>query len=621
MRESFYSNLSKEEIQFYEKWNGNTDESTLNSLITEVFSAQAIDYFDRPAIEYDNQQLTYGELDHRTNQLARFLRDQYGVKKEDRIGLFLNPSVNYPLAMLSVLKSSAAFVPLDPNYPPDRLVYMIEDANLSVIMTVSELADSLPSTTSSILLMDTHQLEIEKYSSDSVDFKIKPSSLAYVIYTSGSTGRPKGVMVEHKGIANMAFAEAHSYQINASDRVLQFASINFDASVCDAFMTWVAGGVLCLIDNQERGAGRAFHDLLRKKKITAVVLTPTLLSATPSDDLPDLKKIGSAGESCTPDLIEKWGKGRHFVNSFGPTENTVVATAAKKQDCYPLITIGKPMPNVRVYTLDEHNKQVGIGKVGEIAMAGIQVARGYHNRPDLTAERFIKDPLDDDASALIYKSGDFGKITAAGNLEYIGRKDDQVKLRGMRIELGEIEGVLNKSAGVTQSSVVLVSMPNGDKRIVAYICGDATAGELRKHITSLLPLHMIPNNFVFISSLPMTPNGKVDKNQLEARAITQETDAAGPPPGTPTEIELANIWALLLKIDTVSTMDNFFELGGDSLLAVQFAESISERLGVEADLKLLMLGRLKELAHHIDELIEKRNSSLWYRLRNKLGLV
>ncbi len=621
MRNAFYSNLPEEEILFYEKWNNNIDDSMLNSLITEVFSTQAICNSDRPAIEYNNQQLTYSELESRTNQLARFLRNQYEVTTEDRIGLFLNPSLDLPLAMLAVLKSSAAFVPLDPNYPADRLSYMVEDANLSVILTISTLVDSLPSTTSPILQIDTHQSEIEKCSADVVESGLKPSSLAYVIYTSGSTGRPKGVMIEHKGIVNMAIAEARSYQINANDRVLQFASINFDASVCDAFMTWVAGGVLCLIDNEDRSAGRALHDLLRKMRITAVVLTPTVLSATSSDDLPELKKIGSAGESCTPDIIEKWGNGRHFVNSFGPTENTVVATAAEKQDCYPSITIGRPMPNVRVYTVDEENKQVKIGQVGEIAIAGVQVARGYHNRPDLTAERFIQDPLNDDASALLYKSGDFGKITAAGNLEYIGRKDDQVKLRGMRIELGEIESMVNKLANVKQSSIVLVSTPNGDKRIVAYICGDTTAGALREHIASLLPVHMIPNHFVFLTSLPMTPNGKVDKKSLEAQAITQSTDAVGPPPGTPTEIELAAIWTSLLEIDTVSTMDNFFELGGDSLLAVRFAESISERLDVEPDLKLLMLGTLKELAEHVIELTEKRNNSRWYRLRSRLGFT
>ena len=621
MRKSFYSNLSEGEIQFYEKWNSNTDDSTLRSLITEVISAQAKHNSNLPAVEYDNKQLTYSELESSTNQLARYLRKNFRVKEEDRIGIFLNSSLYLPLAVLSVLKSSAAFVPLDPNYPQDRLAFMIEDANLSVILSTSDLVDSLPPTACTVLQVDTQQSEFEKLSTDRVDINLHSSSLAYVIYTSGSTGRPKGVMIEHRGIANMAIAEAHSYRVGIGDRVLQFASINFDGSVCEIFMTWAVGGVLCLIDNEERNAGRSLNNLLRNKKINVITLTPTVLAATPSADLPELKTIGSVGESCFPDIIEKWGKGRHFINAFGPTENTVVATAAEKQDCYPSITIGKPIPNVRVYTIDEDNKQVGVDQVGEIAIAGIQVARGYHNQPDLTAERFIRDPLSDDSSDLLYKSGDFGKITVAGNLEYIGRMDDQVKLRGLRIELGEIENVVNNLTSVKQSAIVLTTTQYGDKRIVAYVSGDTSTEELREHIAGLLPTYMIPNHFIFVESLPVTPNGKVDKKLLQSRTITQTVKVEGPAPTTATEIKLADIWTTLLEIGEVSKINNFFELGGDSLLAVQLMECISERLNVEPDLRILTLGTLSEVAHHCDEILEIRNSSWSYRLRKILGFA
>lgn len=619
MRKSFYSNLSEEEAEFYEKWNSNTDESTLNSLITDVISAQAKSNPDLPAVEYENQQLSYNELDTQSNQFARYLISQNGAREEDRIGIFLSPSLDLPLAMLSVLKSSAAFVPLDPNYPADRLAYMIVDANLSIILTTSDLLNNLPPTECTILQIDKLRPEIEKCSSETIDIALKPSSLAYVIYTSGSTGRPKGVMIEHKGIANMAIVEAHSYRVNSSDRVMQFASANFDGSICDIFMTLAVGGALCLINGEQRNAGQALNALLNKKKINIVILTPSVLSATPSTDLPELRTVGSAGESCTPEIIQKWGNGRHFVNAFGPTENTVVATAAEKEDCHPSITIGKPLPNVRVYTIDEDNKQVGIGQVGEIAMAGIQVARGYHNQPDLTAERFIRDPLSEDASARLYKSGDFGRINANGNLEYIGRKDEQVKLRGQRIELGEIEKVINKSPSVSQSAIVLVTTPSGDKRIVAYVSGNTNASELREHVASLLPVHMIPNHFMLVDSFPMTPNGKVDKKLLQSNAITQADETKGPAAKTPTEIEIAGIWSTLLEIDNISTIDNFFELGGNSLLVVETLEYMNEKLGIKPDLKLLTLGTLKEVADHCDQLLENRNNSWLYRLRKILN--
>lgn len=620
MRNTFYSNISAEEAQFYDNWNSNTDTNLLNRLITEVISEQAKCNPEHPAVEHDDQCLNFGELETRSNQFASYLVEQKKIKEEERIGIFLKPSLDLPIAIISVLKSSAAFVPLDPNYPEDRLAYMIEDANLSLILITSDLLDKLPPTNCKILPIDTLQSEISKCSTEQVDIKLKSSALAYVIYTSGSTGRPKGVMIEHKGIVNMALGEARSYQVNKGYRVMQFASLNFDGAICEIFMTLAVGGVLCLINTEDRGTGNTLNNLLRKKKINAVVLTPAVLSSTPSTNLLDLKSIGSAGESCTHDIIEKWGEGRHFVNAFGPTENTVVATAAEKVDCYPTITIGKPIPNVRVYTLDEENKQVGIGQVGEIAMAGIQVARGYHNQPDLTAERFIKDPLSDDEYSLLYKSGDFGQINADGNLVYIGRQDDQIKLRGQRIELGEIENVVNKFSSVTQSAIVVVLTPSGDKRIVAYVVGKTSPGELREHIASMLPVHMIPNNFIFISSLPLTPNGKVDKKLLQSNAATHTNENTGPIPETQTEVRIAKIWHELLEIKNVSTIDNFFELGGSSLLAVQAIESIQDKINVEPDLKLLTLGTLKEISHHCDELIVKRNNSWKYRIRKVLKL-
>lgn len=621
MHAPFYSNLSEEEIKFYENWNDNTDSTILKGLITEVISAQAENTPNLPAIEHDNQQLTYSELDNRSNQFARYLIEQYASKEEERIGIFLNPSLNLPLCMLSVLKSSAAFVPLDPNYPADRLDYMIDDANLSIILTTSDLLNNLPSTKCTIIQIDKIQSLVEKYSAEREPIQLNPSSLAYVIYTSGSTGRPKGVMVEHKGIANMAMGSTQIYQISLGSRVMQFASINFDGSICEIFSTFAVGGVLCLINNKDRNAGKALNSLLNKKKINTVVLTPSVLSATPNTNLPDLRSVGSAGESCTRDIIKKWGEGRHFINAFGPTENTVFATAATKTDCTPTITIGKPMPNVRIYTIDENNKQVGIGEVGEIAMAGIQVARGYHNQPELTAERFIQDPLSDTPSARLYKSGDFGRIKADGNLEYIGRKDDQVKLRGQRIELGEIENIINQLSSITQSAVVLATTVSGDKRIVAYVCGNTNAGKLREYIASLLPVHMIPNHFVFVDLLPMTPNDKVDKKQLQETPLPQSNEAVGPNAKTPSEVEIANIWATVLEVDNISTIDNFFELGGSSLLAVETVEKINEKIGIEPDLKLITLGSLKEIAYHCDQLIEKRNTSWIFRLRKILGLA
>lgn len=621
MQKSFYSNLSQDDIKFYENWNSNTDDQLLHRLITDVFHERAKSDPERSAIEYKDQSLSYAELDASSNRFASYLKATHNIGKEQRIGLFLSPSLNLPLSILSVLKASAAFVPLDPNYPVDRLEYMIEDAGLSLIITTSNLMGKLPSTDCNVVQIDLVQESIDSCSKDDIGDEIEASSLAYVIYTSGSTGRPKGVMVEHKGIVNMAISESRSYQVGLGDRVMQFASMNFDGAICEVFMTLAAGGVLCLIDNEQRNAGTALNELLRSKKINAVVLTPSVLSATPATNLPDLKSIGSAGESCTPDIIEKWGKGRHFTNSFGPTENTVVATAAEKEDCIDKVTIGKPLPNVRVYTIDDDNKQVAVGEVGEIAMAGIQVARGYHNQPDLTAERFIQDPLSDDPADKLYKSGDFGRVNSSGCLEYIGRKDDQVKLRGQRIELGEIENVINKMPAVTLCAVVLVTTPSGDKRIVAYVCGEVEQAKLREHISSLLPVHMMPNHFMFVDSLPMTPNDKVDKKQLQLNTSLEPQQAKGPLPSTETEIKIAEIWKNILEVNSISKIDNFFELGGSSLLAAQSVEKINEKLGVEPDLKVLTLGTLQEVSQYCDEAFEVRNNSFIYKLRKILGLA
>ena len=405
-----------------------------------------------PAVRFGDEQLTYGELNSRANQLARHLR-RLGVGPEVLVSLCLERSVELVVSMLATLKAGGAWLSLDPSLPSERLDFIASDALSPVLLTHSSLKHLL-ARRDGVFLVDEHWERVERESEDNLDVEVDAGNLAYVIYTSGSTGRPKGTLLTHGGLANTAREAARAHGYRPDSRVLQFASTSFDASVCEVFSTLVAGACLCLATKEQLLPSEPLRALLEQQSITAVTLTPSVLAQLEPQGLPKLDTLISAGEACTPELARRWSQGRTLLNAYGPTEVTICATITGPVDAERL-TIGRALPNVQVYVLDEHLQPVAVGVPGELYVGGAGLARGYLGRPELTAERFIPNPFAPQPGERLYRTGDKVRWSARGELEYLGRIDFQVKLRGFRIELGEVESVLREQPGVHETVVVL----------------------------------------------------------------------------------------------------------------------------------------------------------------------
>lgn len=575
-------------------------------LIDELASSQP----DLLAVESldSHDSLTFAQLTRRANALAHELLER-GIERNQLVGLCLEPSLNYAVAQLAVLKAGAAFLPLDPGYPPERLALIIDDAEVRLLLTTSSHADMLSSQTSSqtsapdILNLESLTDVLEQHATrEAPALSVAQDDLAYVIYTSGSTGKPKGVMLEHRGLTNMAYSEANSYRLDRETRLLQFASVNFDAAVCDFFATWISGGCVCVASLTSKAPGSPLRDLLADNAITAVVLTPTVLSMTPSDDLPALLTVGSAGEACTPDVFRRWSGNRHFVNSYGPTECTVCATAATGDDLATGITIGRPLDNVEVMILDSAGHRQLPGVPGEICLAGVQLARGYWRRPELTVERFPPHP--ERSNERMYRTGDLARFRDDGAIEYLGRLDNQVKVRGVRVELGEVESILAAQAHVASAAVLLDDTTAGGARLIAYVVPgpDLELRALRKAARHALPAACVPSVWVTLDELPLTANGKLDRKALPAPPQASSTTAYVAPRGE-LETKLALVVARILDVPRVGREDNFFDLGAHSLMITSLMAEINDSFGVEISMRgvfeeptLVGLTRAVELA-------------------------
>lgn len=571
---------------------GRRERSYPEERVTDLIAGIAERYPDTLAASlFGGDSLSYRELESQSNQLAHELLAR-GLEREAIVGLCLPPGTEYAVACLAVLKAGGAFLPLDPGYPSDRLQYMVADSNAALVISRSDVAGGLlsdPEESDVLLLLDKAAVRLGARSTTAPNLELAPSDLAYLIYTSGSTGKPKGVLLEHRGLTNMAFAQAEQYRIKPGMRVLNFASFNFDAAVCDLFMTWVSGATVCFASLDDKAPGAKLEQLLRDDSINACVLTPSVMAVTACKDLPDLLTIGSAGEACTPDVLHRWAPGRHFVNAYGPTECTVGATSATAEECATSVTIGRPAGNVEVLLVDERGQLVPVGVAGEIALAGVQLARGYHAREDVTAEKFPAHPLR--TGQRIYRTGDLARYRADGCLEYLGRSDDQVKVRGIRIELGEIEACIARAAGVRSVVVSLFDPDGSNARLVAYYSGsdDLDATLLRDFVRNELPEVMVPSFWVQLPELPMTVNGKVDRQKLPEPGIDhlvtgRRTYVA---PSGAMEEDLAALWCELVGVDRVGRNDSFFDVGGHSLLATQLAARIESDLGVQVTLRQL----------------------------------
>jgi amino acid adenylation domain-containing protein/non-ribosomal peptide synthase protein (TIGR01720 family) len=491
------------------------------------------------------------------------------------------------VGILGILKAGGAYVPIDPEYPQERISYMLEDTRATIIVSSKESRLKLKDSTDiEIIEMDGDWQAVNcQLSTVNCQPAVQPHHLAYVIYTSGSTGRPKGVMIEHGGVVNLISAQSQFFKISSNERILQFSNYCFDASVEQIFLALFNGGSLILFREGLQFDMDLFEVFLKDNKISHLHATPLFLENLNSDTYPDLNRVIAGGDLCKKELPKRWQNKLNFYNEYGPTETTVTAieyyisnNGLERSSSLP---IGKPLSNTIIYLLNEGNNLVPLGGVGEIHVGGIQVARGYLNLPDLTAEKFIKDPFSKEEGARLYKTGDIGRWLADGNIEYLGRKDDQVKIRGYRIELGEIESVLVQSGLVKQAVVLAREDKEGHKRLVGYIVAEGLFDKqaITTYLQDKLPEYMVPALWVELESLPLTPNGKIDRKALpdaDSSLLTKQYVA----PRNELEAKLAMIWQEVLGIDQVGTEDNFFELGGDSIITIQVV-SRARRSGYE----------------------------------------
>ncbi|WP_425581656.1 amino acid adenylation domain-containing protein, partial [Streptomyces stramineus] len=564
------------------EWN-DTARAVPAATLPDLFRAQVARTPDAPALESAGTVLSYAELNARANRLAHHLIGR-GVGPEDVVALALPRSADLVVAALAALKAGAAYLPVDPGYPAERIAYMIEDARPVLVVTDAAHAGRLPATDVPVLSTADAPGAGPEHDPSDAD-RVAPLLLghaAYVIYTSGSTGRPKGVLVAHSGMASFAADKIARHGVRPGGRVLQFASPSFDASVLEVWVAFLSGGCL-VIPPAGPLAGETLVRVLAELRINHAVLSPAAVASMPAADLPELRSLVLGGDAFTGELVGRWSQGRRMINGYGPSEASVEVTASAPLTEAVAPPIGRPVWNTRVYVLDAALRPVPAGVPGELYVAGIQLARGYLGRPELTAGRFVANPFDEPGGRM-YRTGDLAKWRTDGQLEFVGRVDHQVKVRGFRIELGEIENALAAHPAVGPVAVVVREDRPGDKRIVAYVVpagagANPDARALRDHVASVLPEYMVPSAFVPLDALPLAPTGKVDRKALPEPRISGADGGRGPRDAR--EEILCGIFAEVLGVERAGIDDNFFDLGGHSLLATRLTSRIRTTFGAE----------------------------------------
>jgi amino acid adenylation domain-containing protein len=587
--------------------NPSLEEAGNNGCIHHLFEQQATLYPGSVALIQGRERMSYRQLNTTANSLAHALITS-GVKPETLVGIFTERSMLMIAAVLAILKAGGAYVPLDPSHPKDRIAFMLRDAGVEFLLTTRDLLSRLPEHGAKPILLDREALAGPR---ENPVTGVTGKNCAYVIYTSGSTGVPKGVMVEHRGVCNLIESLITLFGIERNSRVLQFASLCFDASVSEIFMALCGGAELYLETRERLLPGQQLLNRLKEYSITHVTLPPSALNNMPYADLPGLKTLIAAGEQCPAGVYRKWSANRRFINGYGPTEATVCAAAAECRGDYQRLPIGRPIDNVSLYILDGRLRPVPLGVTGELFIGGLGLARGYLGRPELTEEKFIRNPFDDRPGSRLYRSGDLARYLQDGSVEYLGRTDHQVKIRGFRIELGEIEATLSKHPGITDCVVCVKESRTKQKRLVAYVVaeGDVAAEALQAYLALFLPEYMIPYSYVFLEKLPLSPNGKIDRNNLpEPEAKDRCSSHEGPK--NRVEAKIVDIWSRFLDVDKIGANDGFFRLGGDSLLAARLVWEITREFGVDLPLAEVFERRtVRLLADYIEDKLKGRAPS------------
>jgi amino acid adenylation domain-containing protein len=563
-------------------WN-ETGVSVTGTDVVRLFEARVAESPTAPAVVFAGRELSYAELNARANRLAHALRRR-GAGPDVLIGICMRRSVEMVVGLLGILKSGAAYVPLDPSYPQDRLAFMTEDAALRLLVTDDECSGALPPHTADVIVLGDSADFLSAESDLNPSPLLTPRNLAYVIFTSGSTGKPKGVQIEHAALVNFLQSMRKTPGLRAADRLLSVTTISFDIFGLELYLPLTTGAVVVLAEELDALDGRRLGALLRSSAATVMQATPAtwrLLLEGGWADGSGLKAL-CGGEALPRELADRLlGVGVELWNVYGPTETTIWSTAARVTDA-SVLSIGRPIDNTQVYILDARLQPVPIGVAGELFIGGAGLARGYLNRPELTAERFAVNPFRAESRERIYRTGDVARHRRDGTIDCLGRVDHQVKVRGFRIELGEIESVLERHSAVRQAAVVVREDDPGDARLVAYWASHgagSTVGELRRHVGAALPEYMVPSTFVQLAEFPLTPNGKIDRKKLPAPSSERPAvESAYVEPATDLERSISSIWQDVLKIEQVGVRDNFFDLGGSSLLIVQVQSKIESVL-------------------------------------------
>jgi amino acid adenylation domain-containing protein len=619
--------LTKAEQQQLLAWNHTTTDFPRNKTLVSLFEEQAAKTPETIAVVFEGRSLTYQALNSKANQLAYYLQS-LGVKPEELVGIFLERCLEMLISLLGVLKAGGAYLPLAPDYPTARLAFMLEDAQLPIVLTQSGLIDRLPKTIATKVCLDIEAATLSRFHTGNLNIEIYPWHLAYVIYTSGSTGQPKGAMNPHQGICNRLLWMQKTFQLTSTDCVLQKAPFSFDVSVWEFFWPLLAGARLVIAKPGGHKDSDYLIQLMIQQTITTIQAVPSLLQVLVTE--PDfknccsLKRVFCGGEALSFELQQRFFARLpatvELHNFYGPTETAVGVThwACQRQSDLTQVPIGRPTANIQIYILDAYLQAVPIGVPGELHIGGVALGRGYLYRPDLTASKFIANPFGDKPGSRLYKTGDLVRYLPDGSIDYLGRIDNQVKVRGFRIELGEIETVLRQHPAVQENTVIVHEASGTGQRLVAYLVASPetilNTTELPAFLTERLPNYMVPSSFITLETLPLTPNGKIDRRALARLSLDNDSllNKNYIAPRDLLELQLIHIWENILEVRPIGIHDNFFDLGGHSLLAVRLMAQIKQQLETHLPLASLFQGAtIEQLAVLIRQQTNHTQTPQW----------